>query len=451
MQTEFGAGCRAALARAALAMALFGGIVRAAAAQHAAAPAGYPPFSWDRVPIGADFGKAPDQFTNEEAKFIAKHFSLVSIEKGQAVPSVPYTEDGFTAAVPLIKHYNPNIKIIYYWNTRIGYFSGECSPLYNALNSFSSSWCDPGDTAWTWPCGSSPPQNCTMDPKLTYSPLYDLTTTSSTDFQNWWVSAAAGVVNGANADGVFADAAPASLNPTTPNANVIKMYSALDQALPTNPLLLYNGIQCDTTPPIKTSMPISLCPLLAGSLAYLQDNNLQFMSGAMVEHFGLIGNDIAPKNALAQKLILWALLNRIPNTSPPKIILFKGWPQTFSMWSTPHNQIMTYGQQVKSARRQITFPLACFLAVAQPYWYFDYSWGYAEPDAGVFTYYFDPKTGKNNYRLDPHWYREFDRPLGPPTGKAKVSRNGYVYTRSFLHAKVTCHVGEPKDSHITWH
>jgi hypothetical protein len=58
-------------------------------------PAGYPPFSWDTVPIAADFGKAPDQFTQEEGLFIARHFSLVSIEKGQAVgPSTkrpPYT------------------------------------------------------------------------------------------------------------------------------------------------------------------------------------------------------------------------------------------------------------------------------------------------------------------------------------------------------------------------
>jgi hypothetical protein len=114
-----------------LAPILWLGCTVLAAAQAPPTPAGYPPFSWDTVPIAADFGKAPDQFTQEEGLFIARHFSLVSIEKGQAVgPSTkrpPYTEAGFLDAVPLIKLNNPKVKILFYWNTQIAFFRG-CAP-----------------------------------------------------------------------------------------------------------------------------------------------------------------------------------------------------------------------------------------------------------------------------------------------------------------------------------
>jgi hypothetical protein len=43
---------------------------------------------------------------------------------------------------------------------------------------------------------------------------------------------------------------------------------------------------------------------------------------------------------------------------------------------------------------------------------------------------------------------EFERPLGPPTGKAQ--REGYIYTRDFRHASVWLDV-KNEQARITWH
>jgi hypothetical protein len=188
----------------------------------------------------------------------------------------------------------------------------------------------------------------------------------------------------------------------------------------------------------------TVCPLLTGSLQYLKS---AFITGAMIEHFGLIGQEITTTEP--QQAVMNALLDLQP-TTPPKIILFKGWPQTFS-WQTLAKSPMTYAEQVKEARTQIIFPLACFLAVAQPYWYFDYSWGYAEPDAGVLTYQTDADGGQEQpLALDPSWYPEFFKSLGAPTGPATKNSNGTQYSRQFAHASVTCDVGTPQNSSITW-
>jgi hypothetical protein len=128
-----------------------------------------------------------------------------------------------------------------------------------------------------------------------------------------------------------------------------------------------------------------------------------------------------------------------------KIILFKGWPPTFSQSDPPTPN--TYANEVQTARDQITFPLACFLAVARRYWYFEYSWGWTEPNAGVLTYVPD----SNPLQLDKTWYPQLLNHLGKPDGPATVSSSGYQYTRTFGHGStmVTCDVQNWMNSSIT--
>ena len=300
-----------------LAPILWLGCTALATAQTPSAPTGYPPFSWDTVPIAADFGKAPDQFTQEEGLFIARHFSLVSIGKGQAVGPFtkrpPYTEAGFLDAVPLIKLNNSKVKILFYWNTQIAFFSGVCAPLYTAFSvGYSPQWCEQSkDSAkWEWPCGSSTTTTaCVMagdSGSAQYSPMYNLTNSA---FQQWWVTWAQGIVTGLyrpsplTADGVFADHAPAS-PPLYSQASA--MYQTLAGALPADFPPVYNGIQCGKA--IGT-----VCPLLTGSLQYLKS---AFITGAMIEHFGLIGQEITTTEP--QQAVMNALLDLQP-TTPPKI------------------------------------------------------------------------------------------------------------------------------------
>jgi len=99
------------------------------------APLGIAPFSWDKVPIAVDMGKRLSLFTPSEAQFVATHFNLVSIEKGQyndgttsgPCGSETLTEQGFCEAVNQIKPFNSNIKALFYWNTKAYY-----NTLYSA-------------------------------------------------------------------------------------------------------------------------------------------------------------------------------------------------------------------------------------------------------------------------------------------------------------------------------
>ena len=112
-----------------------------------------------------------------------------------------------------------------------------------------------------------------------------------------------------------------------------------------------------------------------------------------------------------------------------KIIIFKGWPRFLrarragKMKKTPHDEVL------RTARKNITFPLACFLAGAEPNCYFCYSWGW------------NPEEGS----LD--WYPEFDKPLGPPKGDA--IQKGWTFQREFEHATVFVDL-ENRTAKIDW-
>lgn len=107
----------------------------------------------------------------------------------------------------------------------------------------------------------------------------------------------------------------------------------------------------------------------------------------------------------------------------------KGWPDPEFTWINPEKMKLPIEELAGEAREKITFPLACFLAAAQENCYFCYSWGYRERHGSL---------------LD---YPEFHKPLGKP--KEDSRRNGWVYTRSFEHARVWVNVAERK-AEIQW-
>ena len=229
-----------------LAPILWLGCTALATAQTPSAPTGYPPFSWDTVPIAADFGKAPDQFTQEEGLFIARHFSLVSIEKRASGRPFHKAATLYRSRLPRrgaadkteqFKGQNSFLS-----KYQIAFFSGVCGPLYTAFSvGYSPQWCEQSkDSAkWEWPCGSSTTTTaCVMagnSGSAQYSPMYGCRTNSA--FQQWWVTWAQGIVTGLyrpsplTADGVFADHAPAS-PPLYSQASA--MYQTFHRGLPAN-------------------------------------------------------------------------------------------------------------------------------------------------------------------------------------------------------------------------
>ena len=81
----------------------------------------YPAFSWETVPVGFHFGKTDSLMTAEEARFVASHASFICLEKGHATRQFKTTEEGIEQEAQQLKKYNPNMIVIFFWNTFLDY------------------------------------------------------------------------------------------------------------------------------------------------------------------------------------------------------------------------------------------------------------------------------------------------------------------------------------------
>lgn len=75
----------------------------------------FPNFSWDRVPRTMLVRKASQSFTADEAERIANHYDFVVLEKANG------GINGYYDKAAALKAYNPDIKVVFYWNSRIYY------------------------------------------------------------------------------------------------------------------------------------------------------------------------------------------------------------------------------------------------------------------------------------------------------------------------------------------
>ena len=317
---------------------------------------GFPPFSWEKVPVYAHLGKTADDFTPAELDFLAQHFSFITLEKGQAVRKRGDTEAGIAEAARQLKQRNPRAKVLFYWNAFLDY------PLYRASRGLSVDWHlkDRGGK-----------------PVLVRGtvPAYDL---AREDVRAWWSDTAA--VNAAGADGIFADALPQVTAPGKQkllgeekyrmlNAGLVTLLQETRRKLGPEKLILYNGLR-------------------GGEGAQF----LPSTSGAMIEHFGYFSGIGKEKMAVDLDAMRSA-------ARAGKIVCLKAWPGF--AWLDAEMMTKPHAELLQLAREHITFPLACFLVAAGANCYFCYTWGYRENDG----------------TLD--WYPEFDKPLGPPQGEAR--------------------------------
>lgn len=118
------------------------------------------------------------------------------------------------------------------------------------------------------------------------------------------------------------------------------------------------------------------------------------------------------------------------------------WPPQFEAAvneSTPQS----YAGRAAAAAAYIVPSLASFLIVAQPRVWFAYSWWYGSSD-GVLPC----PTAPGTCSAPDAWYPELAHALGPPLGN--FSQSGWVYTRSFEHARVVFVADNISASSITW-
>jgi Hypothetical glycosyl hydrolase family 15 len=357
-----------------------------------------PRFSWLTVPCAADVGDSSRRWNSREASFLADHFSLVSIEKAHGLGAQPagmkWTEPGFLADAAQLKRARPSTKVLFYWNAHDYY------ALYEVK----------ANPAWLRQVG---------DPS---SPggvkhIYDQT---KEDFRRWWVAESVRMASDPNVDGVFVDTIATSRGfnpPGTAELLLGELRAALDTIRGRRRLILYN---------VGGYTPFD------GTGA--MDPLLRIADGALIESFDRPEPNADHSPALRKKL----LLDMAAAARAGKTVVLKAWPR-FSFLTADG---LSYAEKVRRARADITFPLAAFLAAAQRHTYLQYSWGYnmadpivnpstgeVPPDGGVIV-----ETDQNSGVVDPRWYPELRRFLGPPLQDARV--DGYVLSRRFLGAEV---------------
>lgn len=358
------------------------------------APASYPEFNWNTVPMVADVCSQTG-FSASEAQFLATHFGIVELEGGQGINGqVPYFDEeaaDFAAAAQL-KQYNPNVKVIAYWQAQV-----YLPNLYQADKAVQSSWL------------IEPPNgvgNVTFNQQ-------------NPSFQNWWVNTAVNIVANKNIDGLFIDGA--SAYPTV-NTATYSMMQSLQQGLAgldKPSLVLYNGLVLQGISPLTT-------------LYYMK-----YANGGMIEHFdfhpSVDPNGDSPQIMSQQMQYIMAL------GEEGKIVIVHGWPDFY--WIDPGIGSVPYQTLAANARSQITFPLAAFLVCAQKYTYFSYSWGYLDTQGSILLQQVGTKT------VDTNWYSDLENSLGNPLGEPII--NGYQWTRQFEHASVWVNL-QTHQANITW-
>jgi hypothetical protein len=353
-----------------------------------AAPASYPDFSWNRVPVGGEVGRRAGNYTPSEVAFLASHFSLLAIGPTAGMKDLPrdkqFGDLAFLNNNRLIKAANPRCKTIFH------FAAGSTKKEYSAYANF--------DPAWTTPArsGGRPRNNL-----------------SNTQFRSWWTSTVADVVK-QGGDGVFVDGIANKKFSPDKLALIQELREKLD-ATGKPALIILNGY-----PAPLPGDPQSL---------------YNYADGVMIEQFDVLGHT-SPDSDRDN------LRRMVDLARAGKIVILKTWP-TFNFMEDETKEQTAAGDYPKlaaRARHDITFPLAAFLTAAQPYCYMSYAWGWSD-EGGPVLFNPDLKT------IDANWYPELLRPLGQPLGEATAS--GYQFTRRFERATVRVDLGT-RPAAIDW-
>ncbi|WP_182868622.1 putative glycoside hydrolase [Rhodopirellula sp. JC639] len=352
----------------------------------------YPAFSWETVPVGFHFGKDGPLMTATEAEFVASHASFICLEKGHAGKQFDHTEDGIEYEARQLKRFNPDIKVIFYWNTFLDY------SMFRAHDDYQKhpQW-------WLRTVEGN------LDKKRGNLMRYDL---SNAEVRQWWSDVAKKAVVDGSCDGVFMDAFPQIVSEANRAVWGDAKYHAIQQGLVEivketrakigqDKLIFYNGIR---TTPTK----------------HLGNDFIDDTDAVMIEHFGHFNSD-------SKECMLKDIQAMAESGKQGKIVVFKAWPGF--AWTDNEAMAMPLARKKQLAAANITFPLAAFLVGAQEHSYFIYNWGYRMRHGCL------------------EWYPELDKKLGPPL--ADATKTGWVLERDFQHAHVWVNL-ETKQAKIDW-
>ena len=352
----------------------------------------YPKFTWDKVPVAFHFGKKGDLLTKKEAKFVASHSNFVVLEKAHGFPKYKYSEESIAADAAVLKKFNKDMKVVFYWNAFLDY------SMYKAHNEYQKK-----PNLWLKTTKGE------LDLKNDKIKRYDL---SNPDFRDWWIDVAEKNLKNKNIDGVFFDAINQITSPGNKRLWGIEKYNAIQQGIldliketrdriGDDKIIVYNGIR--STPLRNTGNDFP-------------DNT----DAIMIEHFGFF-------NSRTKENMLKDIQEMEKAGKTGKIVVFKTWPE--NVWLNKKFMAKSEKQKEKISKQHLDFALASFLAGAQKHSYFIYNWGYRLSMGSLL------------------WYPELDKPLGKPLNDMQT--NGWVLTRNYEHASIWVDL-ENKKAKINW-
>jgi len=173
------------------------------------------------------------ELTDKEIEFLAAHSDFICLSYGLAADKYGSTEKGIENTAQKLKRLNPEIKLIFYWNSFLDY------PLYDAHNEYMSHpewWLKTTDGK--------------LDLKNNELRRYDL---SNPDVRNWYTNVAVKGTSG-YCDGIFMDA----FNQVHAEANIqlwgkekydliqngsFALFKETRQKIGDDKIILYNGIR----------------------------------------------------------------------------------------------------------------------------------------------------------------------------------------------------------------
>lgn len=351
---------------------------------------GYPEFGWDRIPLYAHLAVG-DGLAPAQHEFLAKRFSLITFTGGTVKNGS--VEPNIALSAKAIKERNPKAKVLFYWA------SDMPKPQWKDAN-------------------AKFPEGGYLSAKKggRDSKQFDV---RRADVREWWSGIAGKAVHDYGCDGIFVDGATAG----TKDGPWSRMFGAEQAAAMDEGVFAMLKQAREKMGPGKL---IVFNPLHGYDKDHpgLGEQCLSVTDGAMVDDFD--------RGATLRRQSPDYMANTIETmrkaSKDGKIVIFKGWPQ-FTWHTAPEIMKKPHDEQLRLAREQITFPLACFLVGAERHCYFCYTWGWLG-EYGTFD-----------------WYPEFDKPLGEPKGEA--IRKGWTFQREFKHALVLVDV-EKKTAQIDW-
>eukprot|EP01084_Bolivina_argentea_P140388 246808_1 len=401
------------------------------------------PWSWDKVPLWADFGiknKTFPALTDYQAKFMATHYDIISIEK--CIGEV--TEESFYNISSSIRKYTSTneTKILMYFAVDVPYCS--CYNVTNSVCNNQSMWFrdDAGNIIYA---GNKP--------------FYDY---AQKYVQDWWVNATTFVlktalskgiiVNGIFADGLMKNFTQSNFNVSLDRNNEWQhgAFTTMDKLRNTfkkmndDLFVIGNGIKT-----YSYSFPPNNYGLEA----------MHHVDGLMYGHYGSfeeVNNHSNGTINASDILLAFNMSKQIVNGDygQNKALLIKGWigPESSPTndmgptWPTDYDVTPNTSVGIQQAALdKISYPLATFLCgIMNNYMYFAYAWFWDILEGWV-----PCPHNPNSCDCPINWYQEFVNKLGKPISDG-ILTDTYKCNRTFEYAKVYVDLTDNTSANIQW-